>query len=337
MLRNRIYYWLKPLLPRVLRLAIRRQIALRILKRVGHIWPILPGSEKPPEGWRGWPEGRKFTVVLSHDVEGQKGVDRVRALAELEMELGFRSSFNFIPEGEYQVPKELRDWLTEHGFEVGVHDLHHDGKLYRSRTDFKKNANQINRYLKEWGAVGFRSGFMLHNLEWIHDLNIKYDASTFDTDPFEPQPDNAGTIFPFWVPFPDGEVSVSTSAAAGDFTGYMELPYTLAQDSTLFLVLKEQGINVWKQKFDWLAEHGGMALLNVHPDYINFEAGRYQNGEFSVAHYRAFLEYVRTFPSGEYWHALPRDIAELCAPLTNCERSTSRKSFSAAPAGAKPR
>ena len=31
-------------------------------------------------------------------------------------------------------------------------------------------------------------------------LNIAYDASTFDTDPFEPQPDGVNTIFPFWVP-----------------------------------------------------------------------------------------------------------------------------------------
>jgi len=46
---------------------------------------------------------------------------------------------------------------------------------------------------------------MFHNLKWIHDLNISYDASTFDTDPFEPQHDRAGTIFPFWVNGNDGD------------------------------------------------------------------------------------------------------------------------------------
>jgi hypothetical protein len=46
------------------------------------------------------------------------------------MKHGFRSSFNFIPEGDYRVSRELRDELTRNGFEVGVHDLHHDGKLY---------------------------------------------------------------------------------------------------------------------------------------------------------------------------------------------------------------
>jgi len=82
---------------------------------------------------------------------------------------------------------------------VGVHGLLHDGKLYQSRELFLKRAKRINHYLAQWGAVGFRSPAMHRNLDWIHDLNIEYDASTFDTDPFEPQADGTGTIFPFFV------------------------------------------------------------------------------------------------------------------------------------------
>jgi len=109
---------------------------------------------------------------------------KCRQLAELERDLGFRSSFNFIPEGDYRVSSELRAELTHQGFEVGVHDLRHDGRLYQSRRDFDQNARRINEYLDEWGAAGFRSGFMLHNLNWLHDLDIKYDMSTFDPDRF---------------------------------------------------------------------------------------------------------------------------------------------------------
>ncbi len=130
--------------------------------------------------------------------------------------------------------------MTAQGFEVGVHDLRHDGKLYRGREGFAANAARINGYLKEWGAVGFRAGFMFHNLEWLLDLDIQYDASTFDTDPFEPQPDGAGTIFPFWK-----------AGAAG--RGYVELPYTLPQDSTLFLLFGEPGPDIWLRKLDWVA------------------------------------------------------------------------------------
>ena len=56
------------------------------------------------------------------------------------MELGFRSSFNLIPEGSYQVDTAFCDDLKSNGFEVGVHDLRHDGKLYLTRTDFSANA-----------------------------------------------------------------------------------------------------------------------------------------------------------------------------------------------------
>ena len=65
-------------------------------------------------------------------------------------------------------------------------------------------------------------------------LNMEYDASTFDTDPFEPESDGVGTVFPFWVPGPEG-------------AGYVELPCTLVQDFSLFVVLREPNIDVWKR------------------------------------------------------------------------------------------
>ena len=194
MLFNGFYFRIRPLIPRSVRLRIRRALALRKLERVRDKWPIMPGSEHPPTDWAGWPERKQFAFVLTHDVESAVGLARVKQLAELEMKYGFRSSFNFVPEGPYDVSAELREWLISHGFEVGVHDLNHDGHLFSSREGFRRKAERINAYLKEWNAVGFRSGYMLRNLDWVHDLNITYDASTFDTDPFEPQPDGVNTI-----------------------------------------------------------------------------------------------------------------------------------------------
>ena len=73
MLRNHLYYFVKPLLPIRVRLALRRWHARRALRRAGDTWPILPGSERPPEGWPGWPQGKQFAMVLTHDVEGLLG------------------------------------------------------------------------------------------------------------------------------------------------------------------------------------------------------------------------------------------------------------------------
>jgi hypothetical protein len=224
---NAMYYLCKPVLPISVRYTMRRLRANRILQNTGD-WPIMASAGTPPPDWPGWPDGKKFALVITHDVEGKAGLDRCRRLVELELEFGFRSSFNFIPEGEYVATREIRDEITSAGFEVGVHDLRHDGSLYRSKASFDECAVGINRYLAEWKAVGFRAGFMFHNLDWLKSLNIEYDASTFDTDPFEPQPDGAGTIFPFWV------------AGRRTGEGYVELPYTLPQDATLFLVLREK-------------------------------------------------------------------------------------------------
>ena len=299
--RNQVYYFLKPSIPLSVRLYLRTWLARRKRSKCARNWPVRAGSETAPQGWPGWPESKQFSFVLTHDVESQTGVDRVRQLAELEMSLGFRSSFNFVPEGDYIVSPDLRSWLTDRGFEVGVHDLHHDGKLYRSRDCFRKNASRINQHLQEWNAVGFRSAFMLHNLDWLPDLDVAYDTSTFDTDPFEPQPDGVNTIFPFWVQRPDGR-------------GFVELPYTLVQDFSLFVILKEPTADIWKTKTDWIAGHRGMALLDVHPDYMCFGGGQPKRDEYRAGLYADFLSWVKTKHGGQYWHALPREVARFAAP-----------------------
>jgi hypothetical protein len=294
---RRFYYALKPYLGWQLRSAFRRWLARRTLRSSTGVWPVLESSGQKPEGWRGWPEEKEFAFILTHDVEDERGLNRVKQLAELEKELGFHSSFNLVPEGEYLTPKELRDWLAAEGFEVGVHDLYHDGSLFRSHNDFQRQAAVINHHLRDWGAVGFRAGFMFHDLDWIRELEIEYDSSTFDTDPFEPQPDGAGTIFPFWVLPNNGR------------PGYVELPYTLAQDSTLFLLLQEGTSDIWKRKVDWVAQHGGMALVNVHPDYLTFEGEPPSSRQFPVARYRELLSYVKDRYVGKFWNVLPRDLA----------------------------
>ena len=315
------YYALKPYVPWRVRMALRQVSARRIRKNCAAVWPISPTAGRKPGGWPGWPGGKRFAFVLTHDVEGPAGLAKCRQLAELEIELGFRSTFNFIPEGNYAVPEALRAWLVGNGFEVGVHDLHHDGKLFQSRGRFAKKSAAINRYLGEWGAVGFRSAFMLRRLPWLHRLNIAYDSSTFDTDPFEPQPTGVDTIFPFWVPGsrapqPD-EPSPRATAAAGESPespeGYVELPYTLPQDSTLFLVLRETAPGIWIQKLDWIALNEGMALVNVHPDYLGFDGAAESPRTYPVAYYRQLLEYVRDRYAGVVWQPLARDVAQFVA------------------------
>ncbi|WP_297844282.1 hypothetical protein [Ignavibacterium sp.] len=277
---------------------MRRKLIFSKLPSYKDIWPTLKGSEKKPEYFSGWPEGKQFTLVLTHDVEHKRGYDRVIKLLEIEKKLGFVSSFNFVPERDYKVEKEILQTLRENGFDYGVHGLYHDGKLFSSESEFLRRATKINAYLKDWNTNGFRAPAMHHNLDWIGALNIEYDMSTFDTDPFEPQPDGVGTIFPFWVEnkrHPEG--------------GYIELPYTLPQDFTPYVLMKETTPKIWIDKLDWIAEHNGMALVNVHPDYIDFENSGKNFEEFNLNIYTEFLEYVKTKYEGKYWNPLPAEVA----------------------------
>lgn len=295
MFANKVYYLLKPVLPWRLRLALRRARAERRRRVFADVWPIDPRAGQTPPGWPGWPDGKRFALVITHDVESPKGLARAEQLMNLEARNGFHSCFNFVPEGEYRVSDDTRKALAAAGFEVGIHGLEHDGKLYSSKATFASKAARIVEYKRRWNASGFRSPLMQHRLDWLHALGMDYDSSTFDTDPFEPEADGTATIFPFWVPGPNGG-------------GYVELPYTLIQDFNLFGVLREDEIEIWKRKADWVVEHGGMVLLNTHPDYMCF-AGKPSRDEYPVSRYEDFLRYMREKYEGEYWAALPRDVA----------------------------
>lgn len=293
---KRLYYAVKPLVPQ----AFRNWLHELHRERVGGTfplgWPIedryvlfqlevlrrlllTTGAEDLPF-IHFWPGGHRFASVLTHDVETAAGQANVRAVADLEEGLGFRSSFNFVPE-RYPLDAALIDELRDRGFEIGVHGLYHDGKLFSSHREFMRRAERINGHLHALQAVGFRSPLMLRNPEWLQALDIEYDLSFFDTDPCQPMPGGVMTIWPFTL---------------GRF---IELPYTLMQDCTVTRLLGETTPRLWLQKVDFIARNMGMALVNTHPDYL-----------FKPATGRVYADFLRTMASrADCWHAQPREVA----------------------------
>jgi hypothetical protein len=293
-----VFYQIKPMVPRWLQLELRRTAIIFKRKKVVSKWPILQKASNRPNPWHGWPEKRRFALILTHDVDTANGQENCSTLMALEKSLGFRSSFNFVPQ-RYQVSKSLILKLKSYGFEVGVHGLNHDGKLFKSKAIFNSRAKKINHYLKEWQAVGFRAPAMHHKLEWMHMLDIEYDMSTFDTDPFEPQSDGVNTIFPFLVRDSDNTKC------------YVEMPYTLPQDFTLYVLMREKNSKIWKYKLEWVAENQGMVLLNTHPDYMSFPDRKGIKGEdYSASIYEEFLIWIKENYGGLYWNALPNELAK---------------------------
>ncbi|MCR4432382.1 MAG: DUF354 domain-containing protein, partial [Tepidanaerobacteraceae bacterium] len=290
------YYQFKPLIPRNIQIALRRTISKKKRKSYADIWPIHPEACDAPEGWVGWPDGKKFALVLMHDVDTAIGYKNILSLMNLERELGFKSCFNLVPEG-YKSEPELRELIKSQGFGLGVHGLTHEGRVFQNRKKFERALPKINQYLADWSTAVFSSPSMLGNLDWISQLNIECDCSTFDTDPFEPQANDIETIFPLII--------VNTNKTRS----YVELPYTLPQDHCLFIILKQKDINLWKHKLDWIAEKGGMALINTHPDYMQFPGQKQRSETYPVDLYKEFLLYAKNRYGDEYWNALPIEVA----------------------------
>ena len=262
---SRLYYHLKPLLPRWFTRLLRRAYSQPATAKFRLGWPveeryahfqwecmrqmlILADIASIPF-IHFWPEGHRFAFVLTHDIETAEGQAYVRAVADLEESLGFRSSFNFVPE-RYPVDHGLMQELRQRGFEIGVHGLKHDGKLFSSRAEFDRRVGRINRYLKEWNATGFRAPLTHRQPEWMQALEIEYDLSFFDSDPYEPIPGGTMSIWPF------------------ELGHFVELPYTLVQDHTLTTVLKHKTPRLWLQKVKFIQDYCGMVLVNTHPDYL---------------------------------------------------------------------
>jgi peptidoglycan/xylan/chitin deacetylase (PgdA/CDA1 family) len=290
------YYAAKPMLPRRLQLAMRRLYAKRQARTPFPRWPIEPllverrdaelraalvdsGSDRIPTIAH-WPEGRPFAAILTHDVEGPRGVANVQRIIEVERRHGFRSSWNFVAEW-YPIPDGLFDEVRAKGCEVGLHGVKHDCKLFESRESFERELPAIHSYLGNWDAAGFRSPATHRNPDWMPELGALYDSSFPDTDPFEPQSGGCCSILPFFI---------------GDL---VELPITLVQDHTLWEVLRRESIELWTEKSDWLIANGGLINLITHPDYLD-TPGR-------IRMYDEYLEYLAGQENG--WYALPREVA----------------------------
>jgi peptidoglycan/xylan/chitin deacetylase (PgdA/CDA1 family) len=286
-LKHKLYYnFIRPVLPKRIRKAIQNLYSSDIEYREYFIFDdlvklVLANSRGGSELDKLYPDNHRFAIVLTHDVETAEGLKFIPRVIELEEKYGFRSSWNIVPY-KYQIDKSITELIKEKGHEIGIHGYNHDGKLYYSEKIFTERAQYINDAIKRYGAAGFRSPMVHRNLKWLQKLNIKYDCSCFDYDPFQPFPGGTGSIWPF---------------IAGKF---VELPYTLPQDHILFYVLKEKNINIWRKKIDWLISNSGTILTLTHPDYLA------EKNHLEI--YEDLLKYLKSLHGG--WHCLPRELAD---------------------------
>lgn len=284
--KKKIYYSIiRPIIPISIRQQLQNKYNSKVEFREAFIFDDLVKYLKKNSDFKLivknlYPNNYSSAVVLTHDVEEQKGFDYIPKVIELEEKYKLKSSWNIVPY-KYKIDEGIIKLIQELGHEIGIHGYNHDGKLYYSEKIFNYRASFINEAIKKYNAVGFRSPQVHRNLEWLQKLDIKYDASCFDYDPFQPFPVGTGSIWPFIV---------------GKF---VELPYTLPQDHTLFYVLKVKDINIWKRKAEWLLKNNGMILALTHPDYLI--------NKNHLKFYEELLDYLNKIENT--WKCLPKDMS----------------------------
>ena len=113
-----------------------------------------------------------------------------------------------------------------------------------------ERAKKINAYAEAWGAVGFRSPVMYRNLSWLPALKFSYDMSVPNMAHLDPQHGGCCTVMPYFI---------------GDL---LELPLTTTQDYSLFHILQQRSLDLWKKQIAMIQERHGLISFIIHPDYV---------------------------------------------------------------------
>jgi hypothetical protein len=296
---RQIYYFLRP----ILGVRVRKYLQRMYLRGWEHLpfpqWPVdftvdllmeralalvLKSCDlkRIPFIWF-WPEGAPSCVIMTHDVEAIAGRNFCGQLMNMDDSFGIKSSFQIVPEARYESGKEFLNNICSKGFEVNVHDLNHDGALFQEKEEFLRRAELINRYAREFHAQGFRAGAMYRNQEWFGAFTFSYDMSVPNVARLEPQQGGCCTVMPYFI----GSI--------------LELPLTTVQDYSLFHILGDYSIELWKQQIEMIQKKSGLISFITHPDYLIEKRAQdvYRN-------LLAYLAQLRT--ERKLWLALPGSV-----------------------------
>jgi hypothetical protein len=254
----------------------------RLLERLLVLSMTAQGIKRVPFVWF-WPDGATGCAIMTHDVETLAGRNFSSELMNLDDSAEIKASFQIVPEGRYRVPEALLEEIRQRGFEINIHDLNHDGLLFSSHEEFLRRSVRINDYGVKYGALGFRSGGLYRNPAWFAALDFSYDMSLPSVGHLEPQRGGCCSIMPFFI----GKT--------------LELPVTTIQDYSLFHILNDYSIELWKQQLASITEAHGLASFLVHPDYLIEKRARKA--------YQLLLEHLALMrKERKLWIPLPREV-----------------------------
>ena len=231
-----------------------------------------------------WPDGATAATVMTHDVETSAGLAFCPKLMEIDESFGIHSAFQIVPEDRYLVSSAFVNDVRSRGHEVNIQDLNHDGHLFRNQREFQRRVKSINHYGRQFGAKGFRSACLYHNFAWYDQLEFEYDMSASNTGHLEPQRGGCCSVFPYFI---------------GDI---LEIPVTTTQDYSLFHILGDYTLDLWKRQAAGIQDKHGLLSFIVHPDYLLDSR--------AMETYRRLLDFLNHSRSDGMWISTPDQVSQ---------------------------
>jgi hypothetical protein len=293
------YYLIRPLLPVSVRKYFQRvslsdwhsipfptwPVDLTVDHLMAHVMSLTLRSQRIdriPFVWF-WPDGAPSCGIMTHDVEHAAGRDFCERLMDLDDSRDVKASFQIVPRGRYRGSQALAEDVRRRGFEANVHDLNHDSHLFRDKQRFLRRVVRINAYGHWFQTRGFRSAAMYRRQEWFDRLEFGYDMSVPNVAHLEPQRGGCCTVMPYFI----GNI--------------LELPLTTIQDYSLFHIVGDYSIDIWKRQVELLVANHGLISFLTHPDYLIDRRAQ--------AVYTNLLDYLSALRSqGLIWLTLPGEV-----------------------------
>jgi len=204
---------------------------------------------------------RPPSLLITHDVETEKGLRRALSLKAVEDELNVQSMW-FLPSDEYPIARHIGRDLAE-GSTIGSHDVKHDGRLIHIRRHNELVERLSESRLKLEGLFEkdvkcFRSPLLQFSrriLSALHEAGYRFDFSVPCWEPVHPL-----TMSGFGV----------ESVQAFEVDRVVESPLTLFQDHQVFAVLRmntREAVKFLVGQAKLVRGIDGDIIVLVHPDY----------------------------------------------------------------------
>lgn len=234
-------------------------------------------------------EQRPPVVVLTHDIDTKHGFARIRNIAKIEEDYGFRSSWNLVPKS-YRIDKSLLQQLKARGHEIGLHGIWHNNReAFVGEATLHEEFTKLQPLMTEFDIRGYRgpSWYRTRVMFDVLEKYFEYDSSCLDNDFICPAGSGGvGMIRPFRIR-----------------KELVEIPCTLPFDVPLLLGYSSSSLfDYWLPKIKWMRNVRGVLVVNTHPD------PNYIGNELTFEVYKSFLAYLNQ--EGWQW-MLPHEISSL--------------------------